>query len=328
MVTHNAIEIGLNAAIIAIVDNNPCVLRVPGPSKIFADALPYGPFDPTQHRTMEIGLRQFIEEQTALRVGYVEQLYTFGDRGRYKVKLDDGPHIVSVGYLALTRIKGDQLRKIQSAGGDWKNCYLHLPWEDWRKGRPPILDDAILPALEKWLKQMADKSPQKALHNETRVRMNFGWHNDDTHNFEWDDERALERYELLYSAGLLDEAVADGRHEKADIGVQYGNAMLHDHRRILATALSRLRSKLKYRPVIFELMADEFTLLDLQKTVESIFGRAVHKQNFRRLVGSNKLVEPTGATSLATGGRPAALFRFRRDILAERPAPGLRVGRG
>lgn len=319
----NAIEIGLNAAIIAIVDNNPCVLRVPGPDKIFADALPYGPFDPAYHRTMEIGLRQFVEDQTALKVGYVEQLYTFGDRGRYKIKLDDGPHIVSVGYLALTRIKDDQFLKIQNAGGALKNCYQHLPWEDWRKGRPAILDEAIFPALDNWLLKRAEDTPHLTSRNENRVRMSFG-----SGGFEWDDERVLERYELLYSAGLLDEAIADGRYESAQHNVQFGHAMLHDHRRILATALSRLRSKLKYRPVIFELMPDEFTLLELQKTVECIFGRAVHKQNFRRLVEGNKLVEATGATALATGGRPAALFRFRSDILVERPAPGLKVGKG
>lgn len=323
MATLNAIEIGLNAAIIAIVDNNPCVLRVPGPDKIFADALPYGPFDPAHHRTMEIGLRQFVEDQTALKVGYVEQLYTFGDRGRYKIKLDDGPHIVSVGYLALTRIKDDQFLKIQNAGGALKNCYQHLPWEDWRKGRPAILDEAIFPALNNWLLKRAEATPHLKSRNENRVRMSFG-----SGGFEWDEERVLERYELLYSAGLLDEAVADGRYDETQHTIQFGHAMLHDHRRILATALSRLRSKLKYRPVIFELMPDEFTLLDLQKTVECIFGRAVHKQNFRRLVEGNKLVEATGATSLTTGGRPAALFRFRGEVLVERPAPGLKVGKG
>jgi hypothetical protein len=103
--------------------------------------------------------------------------------------------------------------------------------------------------------------------------------------------------------------------------------MEHDHRRILATAISRLRAKLKYRPVVFELLAEEFTLTELQATVESIFGRAVHKQNFRRLVEKAELVEPTGASTHDTGGRPAALFRFRREVLEERLAPGLRVGR-
>src|SRR5262249_46371829 len=64
-------------------------------------------------------------------------------------------------------------------------------------------------------------------------------------------------------------------------------------RRILATAIARLRAKLKYRPVIFELMAREFTLTELQRTVEAISGRHLHKQNFRRLVETAALVEPT-----------------------------------
>ena len=100
--------------------------------------------------------------------------------------------------------------------------------------------------------------------------------------------------------------------------------MRFDHRRILATAMGRLRAKIKYRPVIFELMPAAFTLTELQKTVESIAGRHLHKQNFRRLVEQGQLVEPTGTTRLTTGGRPAQLFRFRREVLPERPAPGLR----
>ena len=102
--------------------------------------------------------------------------------------------------------------------------------------------------------------------------------------------------------------------------------MAQDHRRILATAMARLRAKIKYRPVVFELMPDEFTLLQLQHTVEALAGLRLHKQNFRRLVESTALVEPTGETSTTTGGRPAALFRFRREVVAERPAAGLRFG--
>ena len=102
--------------------------------------------------------------------------------------------------------------------------------------------------------------------------------------------------------------------------------MQYDHRRILATAISRLRAKLKYRPVVFELMAEEFTLTDLQKTVEAISGRHLHKQNFRRLVEAAEVVEPTGASIRSGRGRPAALFRFRREILKERPALGFRLG--
>src|SRR5262249_41871132 len=142
------------------------------------------------------------------------------------------------------------------------------------------------------------------------------------------EERVLERYELLYEAGLVEEARRDGRQAALARRAlpNLGEPMRFDHRRILATAIARLRAKLKYRPVVFELMPASFTLTELQSTVEAISGRHLHKQNFRRLVESTALVEPTGKSSTATGGRPAALFRFRREVIQERPAAGFRLG--
>jgi hypothetical protein len=99
--------------------------------------------------------------------------------------------------------------------------------------------------------------------------------------------------------------------------------MVLDHRRIVATALGRVRGKLKYRPLVFELLAPYFTLLQLQRLVEALAGIQLHKQNFRRLVEKAGLVERTGKTDNRTGGRPAELFRFRRGVLHERPAPGV-----
>ena len=88
----------------------------------------------------------------------------------------------------------------------------------------------------------------------------------------WNEERALDRYELLYEAGLVEEARRDGRPAalERDTLPSLGRPMLYDHRRILATAISRLRTKLKYRPVVFELMPHAFTLTDLQRCVEAI----------------------------------------------------------
>jgi hypothetical protein len=102
-----------------------------------------------------------------------------------------------------------------------------------------------------------------------------------------------------------------------------GIPMALDHRRILATALGRLRGKLKYRPVVFELLPSRFTLFQLQRVVEALAGVRLHKQNFRRLVEKGGLVEGTARFDSRTGGRPAELFRFRRDVLRERPAPGV-----
>lgn len=311
------IEIGLNAAIVAISARTPRLLVVDDDADAL-DALPFGPFDPNRHRTMEMSLRHTVETQTALELGYIEQLYTFGDRGRHKMPGDQGPHVVSVGYLALTRLDSDRDARLELSRARWRDWYGYLPWEDWRQGRPTILDGAILPALNLW----AEEAPTPAsTSRRSRLKLAFG-----LDDFPFDEERVLERYELLYEAGLVEEAVQDGRIEGCRTTVALGRPMRHDHRRIAATALARLRSKIKYRPVIFELMPPEFTLTDLQGTVEAIAGRHVHKQNFRRLVEGAELVEPTGSTEPATGGRPAALFRFRRQVLEERPAPGLKVG--
>ncbi|RVC71865.1 hypothetical protein EN745_35270, partial [Mesorhizobium sp. M4A.F.Ca.ET.022.05.2.1] len=91
------------------------------------------------------------------------------------------------------------------------------------------------------------------------------------------------------------------------------------------TGIARLRSKIKYRPVVFELMRPTFTLLQLQRTVEALAGRLINKPNFRRLVEQQELVEETGETALDTGGRPAKLFRFRREVLDDRAVAGTKL---
>lgn len=141
---------------------------------------------------------------------------------------------------------------------------------------------------------------------------------------------ALERYELLYEAGLVAEALRDrlaaDKQPPSDDDSAFsgmGIPLASDHRRILATALGRLRGKLAYRPVVFDLMPGEFTLLQLQRVVEALSGARLHKQNFRRLVTSGDLVEPVGRTSTIGRGRPAELFRFRREVLGEKLTVGV-----
>lgn len=316
------IELGLNAAIVMVSDQQPHILvarpGTAGPGTW--DALPFGPFAPRAHRTLEIGLREWVKRQTGIELGYVEQLYTFGDRGRHAEP--GGAHTLSVGYLALSRGATEEMM-----GAHWSPWYAYFPWEDWRDGKPEILTEEIEPRLKEW----AERPPRpnesaRALRRPERLKIGFGIGGG------WDEEKVLERYELLYEAGLVDEAKRDGRSAASqwDETPELGRPMALDHRRILATAMGRLRGKLKYRPLVFELLPPEFTLYDLQKTVEAISGTLLHKQNFRRLVEKGGLVEPTGNVSTETGGRPARLYRFRREVVLERPAPGLRVkaGRG
>jgi len=306
----NVISIGLSAAIVSVEQERPSVLVVAHDGA--ADTLPFGPFDPGTQRTLESGLRKWVGEQTRFDLGYTEQLYTFGDRGRHSPSPDDGARVVSVGYLALTR-PGEP----QAQGTRWRGWYQFFPWEDWRQARPPMIDGVILPALKKFVKEAA--TPAAAELRRNRMRLCFG-----EGGLPWDEEKVLERYELLYEAGLVREAARDAGKQARALP-ELGSPMLYDHRRILATAIARLRGKMKYRPVVFELMAPSFTLLELQRTVEALSGTRLHKQNFRRLVAEQGLVEGTGKFSAPARGRPAELFRFRREVLRERPAPGLRL---
>ena len=152
-----------------------------------------------------------------------------------------------------------------------------------------------------------------------RIRLAFA-----TGGAPWDEEKTLERYEMLYEAGLVPETFVDGGRTPPD-DTAPGMAMQADHRRMLATAISRLRAKIKYRPVLFELMPPSFTLSELQKTAEALSGVVLHKQNFRRLIAQQELVEETGELATDTGGRPAKLMRFRREATLERPAPGVKL---
>ena len=210
--------------------------------------------------------------------------------------------------------------RVRAPGAHFEPWYRYFPWEDWRTEKPAMIERDILPELTRWAAQPAETETARALSRKDRVRLYFG-----CDGSQWDEERVLDRYELLYEAGLIEEARRDGRAAALSRKAlpKLGVAMHFDHRRILATAIARLRAKLKYRPVVFELLPNEFTLTELQRTVEAISGRHLHKQNFRRLVENTALVEPTGVMSTQTGGRPAALFRFRREVLQERPAPGL-----
>lgn len=335
---------GLDVVIVAVTDERPKVLTV-GRSGRSGDGfrLPSGLLE-FEDRTLELSLRRFVRHETGLEVGYAEQLYTFGDADRGGAvtpvvpdeagvadeadeagaagdavgagasgrRAGGGARVLSVAYLALVREVPPQ------AAAVWIDWYDLYPWEDHREGRPAVIDEVIEPALASWV--AASPNAAEAELREERAQVVFG-----LGGVPWDGVRVLERYELLYEVGLLAESPAQAQARGPGSAVPplaTSLALEDDHRRIVATALGRLRGKLTYRPVVFELLPAAFTLLSLQRLVEALSGVRLHKQNFRRLVEGAGLVEGTGLVA-PSGGRPAELFRFRRDVLRERPRPGV-----
>lgn len=295
--TGQVVSAELLAVVVAMVDGRPSVLTLGAPPR-----LPSGPLLPS-HRSLQAATRAWVEEQTGRRLRYLEQLYTFADLDR-----DGGGsgRPISVSYLGLTTPGHPGI-------GGWRDWYALLPWEDTRTDTT-LLDDHIAPGLRRWV----ESDPAARGERRRRVDTTFG-----LAGLAWQPELVLQRYELLYESGLVPESPAPWR--RPDDELVPGERMAGDHRRVLATGLARLRAKITYRPVVFELMPTSFTLRQLQDCVEALAGRDVHTQNFRRLIEQQDLVEETGDVHAGTGGRPARLYRFRRQVLQERHVAGTKL---
>lgn len=296
----------LVAVLIAVTDSEAKVLTVD-----HGISLPNGPLTPI-HRSLQAGVRQWVETQTHQPLGYVEQLYTFVDTNR---QIASGHFLIYISYLGLVR---EEIKPLESAAL-WQNWYAYFPWEDHRNGNPSFIADKLHPIFRHWINAGNTIAEQKS--REQRVKLCWG-----ISPFSWNEEYVLQRYELMYEIGILPEAQSTSiSTENAKDDSFYGKPMAHDHRRVLASAMARLRAKIKYRPVIFELMPPAFTLLQLQQNIEALAGITLHKQNFRRFITQQELIEETGEIDQSGPGRPAKLYQFREDVLLERSLSGSKL---
>jgi 8-oxo-dGTP diphosphatase len=85
-----------------------------------------------------------------------------------------------------------------------------------------------------------------------------------------------------------------------------------DHADVLGTAIQRIRGKLDYAPIGFQLLPERFTLRQLQQVHETVLGQALNKDSFRRRMLATGLLEATGERQRDVDHRPAALYRFTR----------------
>lgn len=301
----NTLEEGtteLAAVLISVTDSEAKVLTVHS-----GDSLPSGPLTPI-HRSLQAGVRQWVETQTHQPLGYVEQLYTFVDTNR---QTSSGHFPIYISYLGLVQEETNHLE----SEAIWRNWYEYFPWEDHRMGRPEFIASHFIPLFRHWVSRGSSVSEQKF--RQQRIQLCWG-----IAPFTWNDEYVLQRYELMYEIGMIPEATTTAPL----LPVKFiGKSMDHDHRRVLASAMARLRAKIQYRPVIFELMPAQFTLLQLQQSIEALGGVLLHKQNFRRFIMQQALIEETGQMDQNSPGRPARLYQFRGDVLLERSLSGSKL---
>ena len=258
--------------------------------------LPSGPLMSGQH-SLQKSLREWVRQQTGIRPGHTEQLYTFADthtgnghrrvRISYMTCLPPNAKSAEVKSLPFAPVLFDQDTKPTNP---LVSFYAYFPWEDRRNPDHAARLAPVLLALKDWAGQ--DVARQQ------RCAITFG-----LAGHSWNDELALSRYELLWEAGLLQESCP-----QSEPACTTGRPMQYDYRHVLATALSRLRAKIRYTPIVFDLLASPFTLLHLQQAMEALAGRPMHKQNFRRLVLQQGLLEETEQMDSSGSGRPARLY--------------------
>jgi len=123
-------------------------------------------------------------------------------------------------------------------------------------------------------------------------------------------------YFALVSADKLHLRAADDAADVDWFSAYAPPPLAFDHADILGYAITRLRYKLEYTAVGFQLLPDRFTLRELQEAYEIVLGEKLDKGNFRSKLRKSGVVEAADGYR-ETGGRPARLFRFRDDAVAE-----------
>lgn len=260
-------------------------------------------FDPEAHECLDGGVRKWLLNNTGLETGGLEQVHT-ARRSSETDAVGDVSPALSIGFLGL--VPPQQRSMVTS--GVWRSCLDFMPWEDRRRQGGLTGHERIGRMLLERLQASTLVGEQALERRSRRIRHAFG-----LDGAPWDETATLERCALVHSLapGLGD---VDGLASEAPEPVD----MVADHLQILAAAIGRLRARLRVRPIPVDLVPPVFTLLDLQRSAEAILGPSLHKQNFRRYVEGAGVIEATGTMRQQTGGRPAQLFRFRREGLLER----------
>lgn len=181
-----------------------------------------------------------------------------------------------------------------------------------RRGLPPFKDRWALPGGFVRVDETLDDAARRELEEETGLKQVYL---EQLYTFGAVDRDPRERvvsvayYALVKPADYTAAAATDAA-EAQWFPVSKVPPLAFDHANILETALNRLRGKLRYQPIGFELLPAKFTLTQLQQLYEAVLGEAIDKRNFRKKILGYDLIVPLKETHREGAHRPAQLFRF------------------
>ena len=180
-----------------------------------------------------------------------------------------------------------------------------------KRGVPPFEGEYAIPGGFLRADESLEEAAKRELHEETSVRdvyleqlYSFGDPVRDPRG-----RVVTVAYYALVSSDHLELSAGADAAEAEWVAIKKLPALAFDHGKIVKYALNRLRNKLEYTTVGFQLLPRKFTLAELQAAYEAILGKKIDKRNFRRKMALLGILKPLKEWQ-ETGRKPARLFRF------------------
>jgi 8-oxo-dGTP diphosphatase len=187
-----------------------------------------------------------------------------------------------------------------------------------KRGQPPFKGKWAIPGGFVHANESLDEAARRELQEETALQDIYL-----EQLYTFGDPRRDPRGRVVtvaYFALIPTTAVAQAGDDAAEVSWSPVNDLpdlAFDHRTIIDYALRRLRYKLEYTAVGFQLLPTDFTLSELQAAYEIVLGEPLDKRNFRRRILEAKVIEETGRYTFGKVGPRAMIYRYRPDAVAE-----------
>ena len=181
---------------------------------------------------------------------------------------------------------------------------------------PPFKDGWAIPGGFVLDNESLEEAVKRELLEETGIKVNYL---EQLYSFGEPNRDPRQRiisiaYFALVKSDLFQQLKASTDAEDAQwFGINKLPSLAFDHKQILQVAIERIRAKIRYQPIGFELLDKKFPFADLEKLYTALLDRAIDRRNFTKKIQSLGLLEDTGELAPAAGaGRPSKIYQFNK----------------